>query len=717
MSSNGTTRFSASATSSAAFVRRMVGGVALINLFVFGMVGFSLHQSFGEYEERAEMTAQNLSQMLAQDIGREFEKIDVTLFAAAGEIEHQLAHGGVDRKMLNDFLMRMQEHVPEIISLRTTDAQGIVSYGRGVDPKARVNNSDREYFFLQRDNPKAGLVVSNPVFARIDKRWVIPISRAIHLPDGSFGGVVYCNVELEHLAQVFSSIDVGRRGSVSLRDAELRIFARFPVPKDADKVFGRKLDVPELQALIQSGRDSGTYITSHTVDGVERKFAVRRVDDLPLYAVVGRATDEYMAPWRAQAAKIFVLEALFFLTTLISSWLIYRGWKRQMGIMLELAREEEKFHTVADYTFDWEYWEGPGGEILYMSPSCERVTGYSLMEFLADPELLSRIVHPEDLHLLVEHRHDVEHQDEAAVDFRIERKNREIRWIAHVCRSVFGRDGQFMGRRVSNRDITERKQAETALFQLNAELERRVAQRTAELETAIYDLENFNYSASHDLRIPLRAINGFSKIILDEHSLQLDAEGMRLLNVVRDNTRKMAQLIDDMQAFSHTGRRVVAPSEISMVDLVREVMEELKPGTAGRDIKLEIGSLPNVYADRIMLRWVMLNLLANAIKFTRPKAAALIEVGAKTGDKETVFYVKDNGVGFDMKFADMLFGVFQRLHGVEEFEGAGIGLAIVKRIMTRLGGRVWAEGKVNEGATFYFSVPSLVSSTKKEGGE
>ena len=342
------------------------------------------------------------------------------------------------------------------------------------------------------------------------------------------------------------------------------------------------------------------------------------------------------------------------------------------------------------------------------------MTGYSRAEFLAAPELLSHIVLADDIHLLAEHRHDVEHEDAAAVDFRIVRKDGEIRWIAHACQSVFGRDGQFMGRRISNRDITERKQAEAALFQLNAELERRVAQRTAELETAIYDLENFNYSASHDLRIPLRAINGFSRILLDEHSQQLDAEGMRLLNVVRDNTRKMSQLIDDMQAFSRTGRRAVTPAEIDMVALVREVMEELKPAVAGRKIKLEIGILPDIYADRPMVRWVMLNLLANAIKFTRPKAAALIEVGARTGEKETVFYVKDNGVGFDMKYANMLFGVFQRLHGVEEFEGTGIGLAIVKRIVTRLGGRVWAEGKLNEGAAFYFSIPEAALPIQKD---
>jgi PAS domain S-box-containing protein len=706
MSRDGMTHFPDPAASSAAFARWMVAGVALLNLFVFGMVAFSLYQSFGEFDGRAEVSAQNLSQMLAQDIGREFEKIDVTLLSAADEIERQLTHGGIDRQALNAFLGRLHGRVPEIISMRTTDAAGIVAYGLGVDTKAPPNNSDREYFTRQRDDPKAGLVVSRPVFARIDKQWVVPISRAIHLPDGSFGGVVYTNVALGHLAKVFSSFDVGLRGSVSLRDAELRIFARYPVPKDVDKVIGQKLAVPELLELIQSGRDAKTYISSHTVDGVERKFAVHKIPAYPLYAVVGRATDEYMAPWRAQAVKLLALAAFFSLTTLILSWLIYRIWRRQLAATMELAREEEKFHTVADYTYDWEYWEGPEREILFMSPSCERMTGYSQSEFLTDPELLLRIIHPDDLHRMTSHRHDVVHKDEAAVDFRIVRKDGEIRWIAHGCRSVFRRDGQFMGRRVSNHDITERKAAEAALFQLNAELEQRVAQRTAELETALYDLENFNYSASHDLRIPLRAIDGFSKILLDEYSQKFDAEGRRLLNVVRDNCKKMAQFIDDMLAFSRTGRKAITHAEINMDELVREVVEELKPATAGREFELDIHRLPHTIADRAMMRQVFLNLLSNAIKFSRPKDAPRIQVGASIKGDEIIYYVKDNGVGFDMQYADKLFGVFQRLHSVTEFEGTGIGLAIVKRIITRHGGRVWAEGKVNEGATIYFALPT-----------
>jgi PAS domain S-box-containing protein len=704
MASDGMTPIPVAA--SAAFGRGLVAGVVLLNLFVFGLVGYSLQQSHVEFEQRAELTAQNLAQMLAHDIGREFEKIDVILLAASDEIEQQMARGSVDGRALNAFLARLQRRVPEIISMRTLDASGVVAHGPGVDPKARPNNSDREYFTRQRDDPGAGMVVARPVLARIDRKWVIVASRALHRPDGSFAGVVYANIALEHLARDFSTLDVGQHGSVSLRDAGLRIYARHPAPKEPEKVLGQRLEVPELQALVDSGRDASTYVSKRTVDGVERRFAVHKVPGYPLYAVVGRATGEYMAPWRAQAAKILALTGFFSLTGLLLSWLIHRIWRRQQAVTLELAREEEKFHTVADYTYDWEYWEGAGGEILFMTPSCERVTGYTQAEFAADPELLLRIVHPDDQPRMQRHRHDVAHKDEAAVDFRIVRKDGEIRWIAHGCRSVFRRDGQFMGRRVSNHDISERKADEAAISRLNAELEQRVAQRTAELETAIFDLENFNYSASHDLRIPLRAIDGFSKILLDEHAHQLDDEGMRLLQVVRDNAKKMAQYIDDMLAFSRTGRKALTQAEVNMAGLVREVLEELKPAMAGREFKLDIHSLPHTIADRSMLRQVFLNLLSNAIKFSSPKHDPSIQVGASIKGAEIIYYVKDNGVGFDMRYADKLFGVFQRLHGVAEFEGAGIGLAIVKRIVTRLGGRVWAEGKVNEGATFYFALPT-----------
>ncbi len=241
-------------------------------------------------------------------------------------------------------------------------------------------------------------------------------------------------------------------------------------------------------------------------------------------------------------------------------------------------------------------------------------------------------------------------------------------------------------------------QAEEEVRQLNAELDQRVKERTAELES-------FSYSVSHDLRVPLRAIDGFSRILLEEYHEQLDNEGKRLLGVVRTNTVRMAQLIDDILAFSRLGRKEMAAQSVDMEGQANATAAELATTWEGRDVKLNIGTLPPAHGDAAMLRQVWVNLLSNAVKFTRQRAEAMISVGGYTDGNEKIYYVKDNGVGFDMQYANKLFGVFQRLHGPAEFEGTGIGLAIVKRIITRHGGRVWAEGKVNEGATVYFTLP------------
>ncbi|MBI3479822.1 MAG: PAS domain S-box protein [Nitrosomonadales bacterium] len=250
------------------------------------------------------------------------------------------------------------------------------------------------------------------------------------------------------------------------------------------------------------------------------------------------------------------------------------------------------------------------------------------------------------------------------------------------------------------KNITERKRFEQNIRHLNNELQ----QHAGALEAANKELEAFSYSVSHDLRTPLRAIDGFSRILLDDYTDKLDAEGKRLLNVVRDNAGKMGQLIDDILKFSRAGRLEINFSGIDMEGLVREVYEELRP-TAMRELQVEIGHIPPAQGDRAMMRQVIVNLLSNAIKFTRSRESARIEVGSSVEGNETIYFVKDNGAGFDMQYVDRLFGVFQRLHTANEFEGTGIGLAIVKRIINRHCGRVWAEGKVNGGATIYFTLP------------
>ena len=238
-------------------------------------------------------------------------------------------------------------------------------------------------------------------------------------------------------------------------------------------------------------------------------------------------------------------------------------------------------------------------------------------------------------------------------------------------------------------------------------LEAQVAQRTKALEGTNAELESFSYSVSHDLRAPLRAIHGFSRILLEDHNAKLDPEAQRLLGVIDQNTRRMGQLIDDLLAFSRLGRTDLSTGPVDMKQLTQLVADEVQRAEPSRDGSLEIriDPLPPARGDRGLLRQVISNLLLNAAKFTRGRPSAKIEVGSQADGGQTVYYVKDNGAGFDARYADKLFGVFQRLHSTEQFDGTGVGLAIVKRIVQRHGGRVWAEGAVNQGATFYFTLP------------
>ena len=673
---------------------------SLIGLLgIIALLTLSLFNEYHNANQHARIEVENVSRVLEAQALATMQKIDLLLLDVVWSVrpdDMRLAYGAktLRAKELHAMLKAHLEAVPELSILHLTNAKGehILS---ALDTLPHVDISDRYHFVRQRDDPNAGLVISPPIISRTSGKAVLGITRRINFADGSFAGTVTAALELEYFQKFYRSLDLGTYGVVSMFDKEMNLLTRYP-PSEKDmgkttNLFARTYMEKEVKQAI--------YHAKSPLDGIERLYSFRQVGDLKLFVFTGLADDDYLAEWRRHVWIYGI--GLLGLTLVVGGFEI-----RQRNAEEALRKSEESLRTIADYTYDWEYWEGPQQEILYMSPSCERVTGYTPSEFTSKPEMLYSIIHPDDRHLMDIHRSNIAHEDVAGVDFRIIRCDGEIRWIAHGCQAVYDKNDQYLGRRASNRDITERKQAEETVRQLNAELESRVAQRTAQLEAANKELEEFSYSMSHDMRTPLRALDGFSKILLEEHSASLDDEGKRLLKVLRDNAQRMGHLVEDILRFLSLGRRKMNFSTVDIVTLANEVFSELRAADPSRHIRLEIGTLPPATGDQDMLREVLQNLLSNAVKFTPTEAEALIKLGCTVKEEENVYSVSDRGIGFDMRYADKLFRVFERVHPTGLFEGSGIGLAIVKRIITRHGGRVWAEGKINEGATIYFALPT-----------
>lgn len=428
--------------------------------------------------------------------------------------------------------------------------------------------------------------------------------------------------------------------------------------------------------------------------------------DLPVVMITGQGGEEVVAQAMRLGASDYLVK--------------HAGYLHELPLALEnafhrveaareharLAQSQERLSLVLRGSNDgpWDIDIEHGSS--YLSPRFWQMLGHPSGDAAFDEALQKRLFHPDEYDAMRQRLRDLLRSNTETFELELRLLHADGHYVPVLARGFVVRDAQGRALRIAgtNTDLSERKRAEAAIRELNASLEYRVAERTRELELANQELEAFAYSVSHDLRAPLRSIEGLAAMLEREAATSLSSDGQRMVGLLGDSAKRMDTLINDLLRFARTSRESLTRVDTPVAALVRLCISELSGEIEARRIDLEVGDLPSCHADPNLLRQVFANLLGNAVKYTRKQEQPRIEVGWRQQGAQPAYYVRDNGAGFDMKYADKLFGVFQRLHSTREFEGTGVGLAISARIIERHGGRIWAEAAPQQGATFYFSL-------------
>ncbi len=457
-----------------------------------------------------------------------------------------------------------------------------------------------------------------------------------------------------------------------------------------------------------------------TVEGVDYRnipvlASIIRIPESTWVMVAKIDKEEIYSPLHKQMFIIvaFIIVLIAFAASLVWVWvrnLYHRSQHEKFESELKQQALIQHFNYLSKYANDMILLLDKDLNILELNDRALESYGFTSEEALKLN--LRDIRSPESRVDLSEYRKQIQQDGGLRFETIHQRKTGE-RFPVEVSSKYFNIEGREFYQNII-RDITERKLFEKQILDLNEDLEHRVHERTAELEEAVKELEAFSYSVSHDLRAPLRAIAGFSNILFLDYKNILDAEGIRICKVIENNAHQMGKLIDALLAFSRVGRSEIHFANINMKNMVQKAYSELSIGSDNgnpllaqlkKNMSFHVQELPPCFGDSILIHQVWTNLISNAIKYSTKTENPQIVIGFEENPEETVYFVKDNGAGFEMEYVNKLFGVFQRLHNSTDFEGTGVGLAIVQRIIQRHGGRVWALGEVNSGASFYFSIP------------
>jgi PAS domain S-box-containing protein len=506
-------------------------------------------------------------------------------------------------------------------------------------------------------------------------------------------------------SKIARDITERNRSEAALRESEEKYRTLFDYAPDGIVIADRESNYIDVNSSIcrMLGYARAELIGLHASDIV----AQPEIEHIAPALATIKAKSNYHREWSFRRKNGSVFEAEVIATNMPDGNLLgmIRDITDRRRVELERKESEDRLNFALETVHIGEWDLDLVDHAAHRTLEHDRIFGYASLQPLWTFEMfLGHVVSEDRPQVDKSFREAVSTQSRWDFECRINRNDGEVRWIWAVGTHMPNKEGQMRRLVGIVQDVTERKTAENTIRVLNEELEQRVADRTSQLEAANRELEAFSYSVSHDLRAPLRAVDGFSQAAIEDFGPILPAEGRRQLQVISDSARRMGELIDDLLAFSRLGRQQLNKHTVMTERLVRESLQEMNAELLDRKAKIEIGQLPPCEGDSALLKQVWVNLLSNALKYSRNRDQPIIEIGCIKQGQDLVYFVRDNGCGFDMRYAEKLFGVFQRLHRTEEFEGTGVGLAIVQRIVHRHGGRVWAEAAIDRGATFYFTL-------------
>lgn len=513
----------------------------------------------------------------------------------------------------------------------------------------------------------------------------------------------------EQIVVIIRNITEQKRAEKALRESEEKFRTLYE-----NSTIGIYRTTPDGRVLMANptavkmlGYDSFEELSKHNleIDGYEASYNRKAFRDrLQKDGVIKGLESVWI---RKNSSKIHIRESTKAIFDELGNVIYYDGtiediteWKRAEEALRE---SEEKFHILAENSPVGIFQTDAAGVTIYVNPKWCEISGMTMENALGYGWLDS--VHEDDREKILSGWKNATHSHESSdAEYRFVRKNGTIAWV--IGRAVPKKDAEnnIVGYVGTITDITERKIAEEQINKMNEELEVRVIERTLQLEAANKELEAFAYSASHDLRAPLRAIDGFAHILAEDYNKFLDEEGKRVCSVICNEAKRMGRLIDDLLSFSRIGHSKMELISINVEAMVFSVFYELTVHKSRDRIEFQVTDLPSAIGDPTLLREIWVNLISNAIKFSSKKEKSIIKVSGRRDGSELIYSICDNGVGFDMQYANKLFCVFQRLHSEEEFEGTGVGLAIVQRLVHRHGGRIWANAEIDKGAEFHFSL-------------